>query len=116
VSVSARLRCAFYQSSTGAEPVREWLRALNREIRLEIGSDIERVQWRWPISKPLVGTFGAGLYEVRTSVHGNIYRVLFCIVGDTMVLLHGFMKKTQKTPDREIELARGRMKEVQGAS
>jgi len=80
---------------------------------VEVGSDVEKVQWRWPISKPLVGSFGAGLYEVRTAIEGNIYRVFFCIIGQTMVLLHGFMKKTQKTPLKEVDLARARQKEIQ---
>jgi predicted XRE-type DNA-binding protein len=71
------LQCRFYQASTGAEPVRTWLRGLPREARLEVGSDVEKVQWRWPISKPLVGSFGAGLYEVRTSIDGkHLPRVL----------------------------------------
>jgi hypothetical protein len=63
---------------------------------------------RWPISKPLVGSFGEGLYEVRSSHDVNIYRVFFCIEGSDMVLLHGFMKKTQATPKREVEIARAR--------
>jgi phage-related protein len=107
------LGCAFYRSETGAEPVRAWLRSLDPAVRLEIGSDVEKVQWRWPVSKPLVGAFGSGLYEVRTALEGNIYRVFFCIAGDTMVLLHGFMKKTQKAPAKEVDLARARQKEVQ---
>ncbi|HWL84376.1 MAG TPA: type II toxin-antitoxin system RelE/ParE family toxin [Polyangiaceae bacterium] len=70
------------------------------------------VQWRWPISRPLVGPFGGRLYEVRTTMDGNIFRVFFCIEGGAMVLLHGFMKKTQKTPDKEVALARARQKEL----
>lgn len=108
-----RIRCAFFCSDRGVEPVRDWLKGLEPDIRLEIGSDIEKVQWRWPISKPLVGAMGDGLYEVRTSVDGNIYRVFFCIIGDAMVLLHGFMKKTQKAPKRELDVARARQKAVE---
>jgi phage-related protein len=66
-------------------------------------------------SRPLVGAFGGGLYEVRTSLAGDIYRVFFCVTGDTMFLLHGFQKKTQKTPQREIDTARTRQKEVEGS-
>jgi phage-related protein len=62
------------------------------------------------VGKPLVDGFGAGLYEVRSSVDGNIYRVLFCLDGSTMVLLHGFQKKSQKTPKADLELARRRMR------
>ena len=94
------------------EPVRDWLRALDRSERLALGSDIERVQWRWPVTRPLVGTFGEGLFEVRSSIAGNIYRVFFCIEGSSMVLLHAFTKKTAKTPGSEIATARKRQKEV----
>ena len=93
--------------------MRAWLRELDPDVRRELGSDILKVQWRWPISKPLVGAFGDGLYEVRTSVAGNIYRVFFTIAGSSMVLLHGFMKKTQKTPAAEISVARRRKKEIE---
>ena len=96
--------------------MREWLRDQKKEIRLAIGSDIMAIQWRWPISRPLVGAFGGGLYEVRTTIGDNTYRVFFCLRGTTMVLLHGFMKKTPKTPQRELELARGRQREVENES
>lgn len=72
------------------------------------------MQWRWPLSKPLVDCFGEGLHEVRTTYDKNIYRVLFCIVGSTMVLLHGFMKKSQATPRKDRELARSRQRDVEG--
>ena len=108
-----RIRCSFCKKkSGGVEPVREWLRELERPVRLAVGSDIERVQWRWPVSKPLVGSLGEGLYEVRTSIDGSIYRVFFCIEGSTMVLPHAFMKKTQKIPNSELEIARKRQKKV----
>lgn len=109
-----RLGCRFYMNEGGTEPVREWLLSLDAEVRKEIGSDIKNVQWRWPLSKPLVDSFGDGLFEVRTSHDKNIYRVLFCIVGSTMVLLHGFMKKTQATPKQDKELACKRQRDVEG--
>jgi phage-related protein len=84
----------------------------SRRGEKEIGSDIQRVQWQWPISKPLVDGLGGGLYEVRTKVDKIQYRVLFCIVEDTMVLLHGFVKKARTKPD-EIALGRKRQKQVE---
>jgi phage-related protein len=108
-----RLSCRFYKTGSGSEPVREWLKSLEAEVRQQIGSDIQVVQWRWPIGKPQVDAFGRGLFEVRTSHYGNIYRVLFCIDGSTMVLLNGFVKKAQKTPKAELELARKRQKDVE---
>jgi len=106
------LTCRFYRTGTGNEPVKDWLKGLPAEVRKEIGSDLQVVQWRWPIGKPLVDGFGGGLFEVRTSHDGNIYRVLFCLVGSTVVLLHGFMKKTEKTPDQDVEIAKKRQKDV----
>jgi phage-related protein len=107
------LECRFYRTPTGNEPVRDWLKALTPAVRKEIGADIGQVQWSWPIGKPLVDGFGAGLFEVRTSSDGSIYRVLFCLDGAAMVLLHGFHKKTQKTPKADLELARRRMKDAE---
>lgn len=77
-----------------------------------MGPIFQQAQWRWPLGKPLVDGFGQGLFEVRTSLDGNIYRVLFCLDGSTMVLLHAFTKKAQKTPKPDIDIARKRQKEV----
>jgi len=104
------LECRFYRTSAGNEPVRDWLKSLPSAVRKEVGSDLGEVQWSWPLGKPLVDGLGAGLFEVRTTWSGNVYRVLFCLEGATMVLLHGFQKKTQKTPKNELDLARRRMK------
>lgn len=117
------LKARFYRTPAGTTPVRDWLLSLPREVRKEIGADISRVQWQWPIGKPLVDGFGGGLYEVRTSHAGEQYRVLFYVEGEalvlvhgestggTMVLVHGIHKKTQRTPPTVIALARKRMKE-----
>lgn len=110
------LGCAFYRASGGDEPVREWLRDLDDEVCTVIGKDVLKVQWRWPISRPLVGAFGDGLYEVRSTHGGNIYRVFFCIEGSNMVLLHGFMKKTEAAPIREAETARARQRTLRRKS
>jgi phage-related protein len=105
------LACRFYRTNAGNEPVRDWLKTLERRIRHEVGSDVEVVQWRRPaVSKPLVDGFGKGLWEVRTEVDRNIYRVLFCLDGDTVILLHGFMKKSRKTSKGDLELARKRQR------
>jgi phage-related protein len=56
---------------------------------------------------------GGGLFEVRTSLDGKrIARLLFCPFEDQIVLLHGFIKKTQKTPQADLDLARRRKKEL----
>ena len=108
-----RLPAAFYQLSSGREPVREWLKSLTIEDRKIIGEDIKDVEFSWPIGMPLCRPLGKGLWEVRSDItQGRIARVLFCIYDSQMVLLHAFVKKTQKTPDADLELAMKRKKEV----
>ena len=111
-----RFACRFYRTDAGSEPVRDWLKSLPTEVRKDIGSDIQQVQWRWPLGKPLVDAFGGGLFEVRTSFGGDIYRVLFCLDGSTMVLLHAFKKTSRQTPKPDLELARKRKKELEDDS
>lgn len=104
----------FYRSESGAEPVRDWLLELDKESRKEIGKDIATVEYGWPIGMPTCAPLGAGLYEVRTNLGGNrIARVLFCFATGNIVLLHGFIKKTRKTPHADLELARQRQREVE---
>lgn len=105
-----RLHAFFYQTQLGREPVREWLKELTAADRKIIGTDIKDVEFAWPLGKPLVDSLGRGLWEVRSSITNGIARVIFHVEGDRMVLLHGFVKKTQQTPDREIDLALKRMK------
>jgi phage-related protein len=106
-----RLTARFYRTDSGREPVREWLLGLDAADRKIIGEDIKDVEFSWPIGTPLVRSLGHDIWEVRSSpAGGRIARVLFCTDPDCMVLLHGFMKKTQKTPQQEIDLAIKRMK------
>jgi phage-related protein len=106
-----RLPARFYRSDSGREPVREWLKGLTQEDRRIIGEDIKDVEFSWPIGMPLVRPLGREFWEVRSSLpHGRIARVIFCVEQDCVVLLHGFMKKTQKTPKQEIDLALKRRK------
>lgn len=103
----------FYATANGSEPVRRWLRELSHEDRKVIGDDIKTVQFGWPIGMPLVRNMESGLWEVRARLSDGIARILFTTVGPAMVLLHGFVKKSQKTPRQDITLARKRMREVQ---
>jgi phage-related protein len=112
--VLKRLPASFYRSDTGREPVREWLKGLAAEDRKAIGEDIKDVEFSWPIGMPLVGSLGRELWEVRSRLpRGRIARVLFCVEQGRMVLLHGFIKKTQKTPRHDIDVA---LKRKKGAS
>ena len=101
----------FFRTEAGNEPVRSWLQELPKEERKVIGEDILTVQFAWPIGKPLVDSFGGGLWEVRSRLKGRIARTLFIIHDEEIVLLHGFIKKDQRTPKSELELARKRMKQ-----
>ena len=103
------LRVIFFRSDSGHEPVRDWLKELDREDRKVIGEDIKVVQFRWPLGMPLVRKLEADLWEVRVHLSGSqIARILFTVQENQMVLLHGFVKKSQKTPERELETARTR--------
>lgn len=106
-----KIEAYFYRSDTGKEPVREWLLTLDREDRRTVGTDIQKVEFGWPIGMPYSRNLEKGLYEVRSHIsNGRIARVLFCIQKNRMILLHGFIKKTQTTPDKEKDIARKRMK------
>ena len=95
----------FFKTEQGNEPVREWLQSLPKGDRKIIGSDVLKVQYCWPIGKPLVGNLSNGLWEVRSRLGDRIARVIFSLEEDAIVLLHGFIKKTQKTPKHELDLA-----------
>lgn len=107
-----KLNVHFYKNINGKEPVREWLSTLDRENCKTIGIDIKTVEFGWPIGLPVCRSLGQGIYEVRSNLKDNIARTIFCIEGNQMILLHGFIKKSQKTPDKELELALKRKKEV----
>jgi phage-related protein len=73
-----------------------------------------RVQFRWPVGMPLCRPLGEGLWEVRSDLTSNrIARVFLCFTRGEIVALHGFIKKTQKTPDAELKLARKRMQDFE---
>jgi phage-related protein len=110
-----RLPARFYRSDSGREPVREWLRGLAPDERKVLGEDIKDVEFSWPIGMPLVRALGRELWEVRSSLpRGRIARVRFCVEEGGMVLLHGFIKKTGKTPPGDMDLALKRKKGKDG--
>jgi phage-related protein len=107
-----KLDIHFFKTETGTEPVRDWLLTLTKEERKNIGDDILKVQYCWPIGKPLVDGIGNGLWEVRCRLDDRIARILFYAEGRQMILLHGFIKKTQKLPKQELDLAIKRKKQL----
>ncbi len=108
-----RLPAIFYRTDAGNEPVREWLKGLKPEDRKVIGDDIPDLEFSWPIGLPLCRSLSGHkrLWEIRSNLTDRrIARVLFCIADGRLVLLHGFIKKARKTPEREIAVAVKRMK------
>jgi phage-related protein len=104
-----RVQAIFFRTDAGGEPVRDWLKSLlSKEDRKRVGEDIKTVEFGWPIGMPVCRPLGGGMYEVRTNLSKNrIARTLFYIdKKGRMVLLHGFIKKTQKTPVDDLDLAR----------
>jgi len=94
----------------GTGPVQKWLRALPKEIRIKIGADIRFVEDNWPVGPPKVKSLEEGIWEIRSSYDRVEYRVAFCIASGRMIILHGFVKKTQKTSPTDLRLIRERRK------
>ena len=109
MSIDFRLQVIFYKTGSGNEPVREWLKGLPRDDRKIIGEDIKTVQFGWPLGMPLVRKLDVGLWEVRSRLDNRIARVLFTVEENVMVLLHGFIKKSEKTPANDLNLAKKRL-------
>jgi phage-related protein len=107
------LNVVFFRSDAGNEPARDWLRSLPHDERHIIGEELLMVQHAWPVGKPLVDNLGEGLWELRSRLRNRIARTLFTIAGNEIILLHGFIKKTQKTPARELDLARRRKRQYE---
>lgn len=113
VNERKQLQARFFQTERGREPVRNWLLALSTEDRKVIGDDIRTAEFGWPIGMPLCRAIAGrrGLWEIRSNLSGGrIERVFFCAHEGEMILLHGFIKKTQKTPPGELDIAERRMK------
>lgn len=108
------LSVKFYQTETEHEPVRDWLKSLRPEDRKKVGEDIKTVEFGWPLGMPLVRKLDSRLWEVRTDLKDGIARTLFTIYGNMMVLLHGFIKKSQKTSHKDLEIANKRKNQVLG--
>lgn len=108
-----KIEVVFYRTTGGREPVRQWLKKLPKEDRRSIGIDLKTVQFGWPLGMPLVRKLEPGIWEVRSNLEQRIARLLVTVIGDKMVLLHGFIKKSQKTPTTELDLARSRKADLE---
>jgi phage-related protein len=96
--ITPLLNVFFYRSNNGTEPVRDWLKSLNVNERRTIGTDIKTVQYGWPIGMPLVRYLDKDIWEIRSNLESRIARVLFVTQPKLIILVHGFIKKQQKTP------------------
>jgi phage-related protein len=99
----------FFQSSSGAEPVRDWLREMAADHRRAIGEDLKVVQYRWPLGMPLVRKMKPHLWELRSTTPSGIACVFFTVWEDRVVCLHGFIKKSARTPKNELATAERRL-------
>lgn len=108
-----KLPARFYVTPLGRKPVREWILGLPEADRHTVGKDIQKVEFGWPLGRPHCAPLGHGLWEVRSALDSSrIARVIFCMGDGHMILLHGFIKKTQQTPQADIDLALKRKREV----
>ena len=109
-----KIPVVFYRTRNGVEVVRDWLRDLDDGDRNAVGQGLMRVQYRWPVGMPLCRALGEGLWEVRSSLPNNrIARVLFSVHQGRILALHGFIKKTRRTPYEDLALARRRKREFE---
>lgn len=107
-----KIPVVFYRTPAGIEVVRNWLRGLDEGDRNAIGQDLMRVQYRWPVGMPLCRSMGDSLWEIRSDLPSNrIARVLFSVQQGKILVLRGFIKKTQKTPEDDLALACRRKRE-----
>lgn len=104
------LSVRFFKTAKGNEPVREWLRSQTEGDRKIIGIDIKTVQYGWPMGMPMVEKIEQDLWTLRTKgLSKGISRVFFTVDRNLMILLHGFIKKSQKIPKDDLDLAKRRL-------
>ncbi len=111
MSEQPKLTVFFFATESGREPVREWFKEQSESDKRTIGIDIMTVQFSWPLGYPLIEKIDPDLWEIRITISKGIARVLFTVIEDKILLLHAFIKKTQKIPADELKLARKRNRE-----
>jgi len=108
--IKPSLQVFFYRSEAGNEPVLDWIRGLHPIEKKIIGAEIKTVQIGWPLGMPLVRKMEKDLWEIRVTLPNRIARILFTMMDDRLVLLHGFIKKSQATPKEDLKIAMSRLK------
>ena len=102
----------FFETASGKQPVREFIWGLTKEDKKEVGADIRTVQAGFPMGLPLVKKIDSGVWEIRSTIRDGICRVFFTVTGEKIVLLHAYLKKTQKIPPKELDIVKERLKEL----
>jgi phage-related protein len=102
----------FFRLDSGKEPVRDWLKSLDKDARRAIGADIKTLQLGWPVGMPLARKLSNNLWELRTRLNAGIARTFFTLHARKLVLLHGFIKKSQQTPRPELAIAKRRLNKL----
>src|SRR5438874_12559655 len=102
----------FFETDLGNEPVEEFLADLDAAVRAKIVRTLELLRTQQIVpAKFWKKMAGSTLWEVRVEYAGNIYRILATTAkGNRIILLHGFQKKSQKTPRQDMEIAQQRQK------
>lgn len=108
-----KITAEFYRTEAGTEPVRIWLKTLPLDDRQQIGRDVRKTEYGWPIGMPTCDALGDGLWEVRSRLGERISRLFFCMVGSRMVLLHGIIKKSRAAPKVDLDTARNRKRNLE---
>lgn len=103
------LKAAFFQTENGNQPCRDFILTLSQDDKREVGAMIFEVQKGFPMGLPLVRKMESDLWEIRISIADGICRIFFTVMENTMILLHGFVKKSQKTPQNELKTAQSRL-------
>ncbi len=109
MSTHTPIPVVFFRLDSGREPVRQWLKTLSRDQCKVIGEDIKTLQFGWPVGMPLARKMAEDLWEIRSRLSPGIARVIFTLHAGKIVLLHGFVKKTRKTPPHELAIAKRRL-------
>jgi phage-related protein len=105
----------FFQLDSGREPVRDWLKGLDRQNRKLVGEDIKTLQFGWPVGMPISRKVADDLWELRSRLKTGIARTFFTVYAENIVLLHGFVKKAKKTPTKELAVAKRRLTKLRSA-
>jgi phage-related protein len=108
-----KITAEFYQTEARNEPVREWLKTLTKDDRQEIGKDIRKAEYGWPLGMPACDFLGDGLWEIRSNLGDRIARVFFCTAAARMVLPHGIIKKSRTAPKVDLDTARARKQNLE---